>query len=96
MLRDEEFDFRHRAKVLVDKWWQIVAANESSISAGEKAPIEPTTSEVSAVTDEMAYMDVEGAPEGDVTVYYPAPEEPEDGLDGTCEHIYPCVLTRSD
>ncbi|KAJ7082123.1 hypothetical protein C8R44DRAFT_862652 [Mycena epipterygia] len=87
LLRDEEFHFHDRAKALVDKWWQIVTAHEASIAAEEMAPLEPTTSHVSTLTDKMARVDVEGTQEHDVTVYYPAPEEPEDGLDGTWNEL---------
>ncbi|KAJ7082124.1 hypothetical protein C8R44DRAFT_823154 [Mycena epipterygia] len=55
--RDEEFNFRERAKALVDKWHQILNANKA-----------PEGGDSAAVTEGTARMDLNGAAEGDLTV----------------------------
>ena len=62
--RDDEFKFRERAKVLVDKWHQILGANKANGTdmaangdAGGEVP--------EAFTQATAAMDLNGKPEGE-------------------------------
>ena len=61
--RDDEFKFRERARVLVDKWHQILGANKpngTEAAANGDAAGEPHE----AVTQATAAMDLNGKPEG--------------------------------
>jgi hypothetical protein len=61
--RDDEFKFRDRAKVLVDKWRQILGANKPNGTDGAaNGNVAGDTHE--AVTQAIAAMDLNGKPEG--------------------------------
>ena len=68
--RDDEFKFRERAKVLVDKWHQILGSNKpngTENAANGDGGADPHE----AVTEGTAAIDLNGKPEGEAMCFLP-------------------------